>query len=497
MCNLRSCSLVVERGKLRSAVEMRGKNPRKRLTKFSLGADAFVNVTVRVGVCAIPGALVADVTALLGACTKVGQGSIATYCTAADVQVTVYAGLRCSGPATTVTLATGECREIALGGAGLVSVSLTSINCLSPSSTTSASDGVETRRIESTHASRTSATISESAHASRLLGARRVDVAANPSGSRGSVKASKGIGPAGASGGTGATGPSGSSGTSGVSGAYGASGASGATGADSGIAADIARWRNLTLGESSVHSSPYRVPSCFANRLGRVFLRGGVTMSPVPNQGGNLVAILPLDASGECSCSPDDGGDVITSTTALAYPDHSNQNVFELCIVRLVISAFVLSDVNKDKIINETDTILIARSPYYSLDPAPSAPSLCPVASPESCGRADVNRDGRVNQLDITSVMQSAELGTPVPCGGVYASEFSCGSSRKAPLVPAVGISLDNIQYFSWSLGGKPCCRGPPLAPIQPCAGRNYAVRDEPPNLVACYLAADGVACAW
>ena len=171
-------------------------------------------------------------------------------------------------------------------------------------------------------------------------------------------------------------------------------------------------------------------------------------MSPVPSRGGNLVAILPLDAEGKCSCSPEER-DVITSTTALAFPDPLDRNVFELCIVRLLIDTFVFSDVNEDKFINETDTLLIALSPYYSLNPAVSAPSLCPIASPESCGRVDVNRDGRVNQLDITSVLQSATLGTAVPCGGVYASEFSCGSSRKAPLVPAIGISLDNIQYFS------------------------------------------------
>ena len=171
-------------------------------------------------------------------------------------------------------------------------------------------------------------------------------------------------------------------------------------------------------------------------------------MSPVPNRGGNLVAILPLDAAGECSCSPEDRA-VITTTTAVAYPDPLNPNAYDLCVVRLVIDNHVFSDVNLDKVINETDTLLIVLSPYYNLDPSVTAESLCPVASPEGCGRADVNRDGKVNQLDMTSVLQSAKLGTPVPCGGVYASEFSCGSSRKAPLVPAIGISLDNIQFFS------------------------------------------------
>ena len=171
-------------------------------------------------------------------------------------------------------------------------------------------------------------------------------------------------------------------------------------------------------------------------------------MNPVPSRGGNLVAILPPDAEGQCSCSPEER-DVIASTTALAFPNPLDRSAFDVCIVRLIISPSIFSDVNEDKVIDLADTLLISRSPFYSLDPAASVPSLCPVATPESCGRVDVNRDGKVNQLDITSILQSARLGTPVPCGGVYASQFSCGSSRSAPLVPAVGISLDNIQYFS------------------------------------------------
>jgi len=54
-----------------------------------------------------------------------------------------------------------------------------------------------------------------------------------------------------------------------------------------------------------------------------------------------------------------------------------------------------------------------------------------------------------VNTLDSTSITQSAILGTNVSCGGVYATDFSCGSTRRAPLLRAVGISLDGITYFS------------------------------------------------
>merc|ERR1712065_22286 len=67
----------------------------------------------------------------------------------------------------------------------------------------------------------------------------------------------------------------------------------------------------------------------------------------------------------------------------------------------------------------------------------------------EGCGRADVNQDGKVDQLDSTSITQSAYLGTNVTCGGIYAMAFSCGSNQQAPLTPAIGISLDSVTYFS------------------------------------------------
>merc|ERR1711991_417876 len=65
------------------------------------------------------------------------------------------------------------------------------------------------------------------------------------------------------------------------------------------------------------------------------------------------------------------------------------------------------------------------------------------------CGRVDVNRDGKVDQLDSTSISQSAWLGTNVSCGGIYATNFACGSERKAPILPAMGISFDTMTYFS------------------------------------------------
>merc|ERR1711991_670187 len=67
----------------------------------------------------------------------------------------------------------------------------------------------------------------------------------------------------------------------------------------------------------------------------------------------------------------------------------------------------------------------------------------------QGCGRVDVNQDGKVDQLDSTSITQSAYLGTNVTCGGIYAMAFSCGSNRQAPLTPAIAISLDSVTYFS------------------------------------------------
>lgn len=59
-----------------------------------------------------------------------------------------------------------------------------------------------------------------------------------------------------------------------------------------------------------------------------------------------------------------------------------------------------------------------------------------------------MNGDGKVNQLDTTSITQSALPGTNVTCGGVYATAFSCGSSQSSPLTPANSISFDTISYF-------------------------------------------------
>ena len=194
-------------------------------------------------------------------------------------------------------------------------------------------------------------------------------------------------------------------------------------------------------------------PACFPDSNGQVYLRGHVTLDPVPAVGGSLLALLPVDSTGACGCTPvpdagKQGNNVIATTTAIAYP-RNTPNIPDVCIVRLLVSNYLPVDVNLDLVINKTDTDLVEHSPYYSFDL--TAPSTCPQNSDlqHVCGRADVNFDGFVNQLDTTAITQSAVLGTHVPCGGVYATAFSCGSTRRAPLTPAVDISLDSIVYFN------------------------------------------------
>jgi hypothetical protein len=139
---------------------------------------------------------------------------------------------------------------------------------------------------------------------------------------------------------------------------------------------------------------------------------------------------------------------IIATTTALAYP-RDTPNMADVCIVRLLISQYLPVDVNLDLVINQTDVNIVEDSLYYNFNV--QASSTCPQNNDlqRMCGRADVNFDGSVNQLDATAITQSAALGTRVPCGGVYATAFSCGSTRRAPLTPAVDISFDSIVYFN------------------------------------------------
>ncbi len=196
-------------------------------------------------------------------------------------------------------------------------------------------------------------------------------------------------------------------------------------------------------------------PACFPDSNGQVYLRGHVTLMTEPAIGSGLLAIFPKNSSGSCACTPipDPGtydNNVIVTTTALAYPTPT-PNLLDVCIVRLLISLYVPIDVNQDLVVNETDSGLVLASPYY--DNVVRNTSKCPQASDGTrvCGRVDVNNDGFVNDVDLAAMAQSVDYknGTMLPCGGVFATAFSCGTSRSAPLTPAVDISLDSIVYFN------------------------------------------------
>jgi hypothetical protein len=147
-----------------------------------------------------------------------------------------------------------------------------------------------------------------------------------------------------------------------------------------------------------------------------VFLRGHINLSPVPAWGGGVLALFPQDKNGNCVCTPmpDPGlqdNTIVATTTALAYPrDISVVDSADVCIVRLLISEFVRPDVNRDRLVDPLDLDLIYGSEFFNIDP--SAASLCPkVGVRRMCGAVDVNQDGRVNQLDATSVTQSCVAG--------------------------------------------------------------------------------------
>jgi hypothetical protein len=221
------------------------------------------------------------------------------------------------------------------------------------------------------------------------------------------------------------------------------------------IDAKDAVWLNLTLAKSvSVLAASDAVwPACFPDINGQIYLRGHVTLAPVPAVGGGMLSLLPMSPSGECVCTPlPDAGslsnNVIVSTTSIAYP-RETPNLAEVCIVRLRISLILEVDVNMDMVVNDTDLALVQNSLFYNFNL--TAPSTCPVdaSGQRNCGRTDVNGDGFVNQLDTTAITQSMVLPCPVPCGGVYATAFSCGSRRAAPLTPAVDISFDSIVFFN------------------------------------------------
>ncbi len=240
----------------------------------------------------------------------------------------------------------------------------------------------------------------------------------------------------------------------------------------------MAPWYNLTLAKSVSMPGRYDdiFPACFPDINGQVYLRGHVTLSPVPAVGGHLLALFPIDEKG-CHCTPLPDADrfdnnIIVTSTALAYPQDT-PNKPDVCIVRLLISQFLVVDVNQDLKVDNDDIFAVESSPYYSF--FIGGESTCPLINAQLvCGRADVNFDGAVDPLDTTAITQSVYLGTNVSCGGIYATAFSCGSKRTAPLTPAVDISFDSIVYFN-----EDGVDGTPTKAARSAGKRNLAAMDK------------------
>jgi len=190
----------------------------------------------------------------------------------------------------------------------------------------------------------------------------------------------------------------------------------------------------MTLGTSV---QPLDVPAqCYTSSGGEVFLRGHVTMNPVPTVGGQLIAIVPQNPTGTCYCSPPQYS-VIGTTTALSYPPGGSLGTPDVCIIRVTLSKDVPADVNQDGVINQFD-----------IDAITNFVGPCNGPTLDPCGRPDVNKDGLVDTLDKVAVQQSA-FGQNVTCGALYATAFSCGSTRANPVAATNGISLDTIEFLN------------------------------------------------
>jgi len=164
---------------------------------------------------------------------------------------------------------------------------------------------------------------------------------------------------------------------------------------------------------------------------------------------------LPLADSlsgADCPCSPNgtflDPTNVFVSTTGLALPFQAanfqgvDANIEpDVCIIRVLISRQLEIDVDLNGIYNFSDVIAITSTNFYQFG----------IYCGYDCGRPDVNKDGYVSSEDATLVLQALPgiiEGVDIHCGGIYATDFSCGSSMAAPETISYGISIDNILYF-------------------------------------------------
>jgi len=208
-------------------------------------------------------------------------------------------------------------------------------------------------------------------------------------------------------------------------------------------------WVNLTL------STPARVedvpPACTKNNLGQIFVRGHVQiLSTALTTAGQLIGYLPRAADGTCYCMPA-VDNVIVPSTAIVYPSATQDVLGEVCVTRLQFSRTAAADVDLNGIIEQADSLAISNDPQFS--GVPANPSRCTGLGRDPCGRADVNKDGKVNSDDTNVVQLSLPQGVSlIPgqnafCGVVYLTDISCFSKGFNFTGGCRKLSLDAVMY--------------------------------------------------
>lgn len=294
--------------------------------------------------------------------------------------------------------------------------------------------------------------------------------ASGGTGSTGTSGLTGATGATGATGGTGTTGSTGTSGTTGTTGTTGSTGGTGGTGTTGSTGStgstgalgitpsSLHKWIRLPFGKHTradvaVAGLSPTEPACFVDENEEVFLRGHLQLEALTAVGNQLLSLLPLVSpfnGKSCPCSPPSSVTIYGTTTGLAVKSASAGLTAspDVCIVRVAIARSLPPDVNRDGILSLSDIHAVLNSPSYSTG------SFCNVNCIDANGfNVDVNRNGYVDSADINSILQSVHgdlaAGVDVHCGGVYATDFSCGSSRAAPESEMYGISFDSIEYFT------------------------------------------------
>jgi len=180
--------------------------------------------------------------------------------------------------------------------------------------------------------------------------------------------------------------------------------------------------------------------ACYSDVFGAIYTRGHVTItagfpttaSSNENAGGKLIAYLPKGSGGQCDCTPVDH-DIYATTTVLATPFATSTE--QLCTARIRISAKVPEDVNNDGAITNLDVTSITGHLDFGTGSACAA-----------CADQDVNGDGFLDSKDTDQVSASATFDQNVPCGSIHILSTTCGALLSSTVR---WISLDSIFYFS------------------------------------------------